>query len=278
MAKRRSLPSSAEISEEVLSKFKAIIVLTDAFCKRHLNEEYVRMCRRLALALARKRPSPLARGSKEVWACGIVRTIGWANVLDDPKGSPYMKLIDIDPKFGVANSTGQGKCMAIKRMFGIGRLDVDWTLPSRLGDNPVVWKVWVNDELVDIRQESREKQEKAFHKGLIPWIPADREEGKVEHEPSEEGKAEDQPSLASVEEDLFGALFGMHQRILALLRQSSLDEEKLNLLSERIKLVIENMTDAMRQSRDLNLTKRLDSAYEEIRSYAEELTCKEGGK
>ena len=91
------------------------------------------MCRRLASALARKRPSPLARGSKEVWACGIVRTIGWANMLDDPKSSPYMKLIDIDPKFGVANSTGQGKCMAIKRMFGIGRLNVDWTLPSRLG-------------------------------------------------------------------------------------------------------------------------------------------------
>ena len=178
MAKRRRLPSSAEISEEILSKFKAIIVLTDTFCKRHLNEEYVKMCRRLTMALARKRPSPLVRGSKEVWACGIVGTIGWANMLDDPKSSPYMKLIDIDPKFGVANSTGHGKCMAIKRMFGIGRLNVDWTLPSRLGDNPVVWKVWINDELVDIRQESRERQEAAFQRGEIPWIPADREESK----------------------------------------------------------------------------------------------------
>jgi hypothetical protein len=54
-------------------------------------------------------------------------------MLDDPKSSPYMKLIDIDPEFGVANSTGQGKSMAIKRMFGIGRLEPDWTLPSRLG-------------------------------------------------------------------------------------------------------------------------------------------------
>ncbi|MEI8376253.1 MAG: DUF6398 domain-containing protein [Planctomycetota bacterium] len=177
MAKQRSLPSSPAISEEILSKFKAIIVLTDAFCKRYLNEEYVKMCRRLAVALTRKRPSPLAGGCKEVWACGIVRTIGWANMLDDPKSSP-MKLIDIDPKFGVANSTGQGKCMAIKRMFGIGRLNVDWTLPSRLGDNPVVWKVWINDELVDIRQESREKQEKVFQRGEIPWIPADRKERK----------------------------------------------------------------------------------------------------
>ena len=156
-----------------MSKFKAIVVLTDAFCKRHLNEEYVKM------SAAGPRPcSKTAHADYpwqgRVWACGIVRTIGWANILDDPSKSPYMKLIDIDPKFGVANSTGQGKCLAIKRMFGIGRLNVDWTLPSRLGDNPVVWKVWVNDELVDIRQESREQQEKAFRKGLIPWIPADR--------------------------------------------------------------------------------------------------------
>jgi hypothetical protein len=118
---------------------------------------------------------PLARGRKEVWACGIVRTIGWVNMLDDPKQSPYMKLIDIDPEFGVAESTGQAKSLAIRRMFGIGRLNPDWTLPSRLGDNPLIWKVEVNGMLVDIRQESRERQEAAFQKGLIPYIPADRE-------------------------------------------------------------------------------------------------------
>ena len=89
MTRKKELPPPAEISDELLSKFKAIVALTDAFCKRHLNDEYVRMCRRLAMALARKRPSPLGRGCKEVWACGIVRTIGWANMLDDPKSSPY---------------------------------------------------------------------------------------------------------------------------------------------------------------------------------------------
>ena len=59
MARRDKSSSSAAISEEVMSKFKAIMVLTDAFCKRYLNEEYVKMCRRLALALVRKRPTPL---------------------------------------------------------------------------------------------------------------------------------------------------------------------------------------------------------------------------
>jgi len=265
MAKRRSLPPSAEISDELLSKFKAIIVLTDAFCKRHLNEEYVRMCRRLAMALARKRPSPLARGSKEVWACGIVRTIGWANMLDDPKSSPYMKLIDIDPKFGVANSTGQGKCMAIKRMFGIGRLNVDWTLPSRLGDNPVVWKVWINDRLVDIRQESREQQEKAFHKGLIPWIPADREEPMAKVAPK--------PDLASFEGNLFGAVFDFYEKAMMLLRQSSLDEEKLKVAGEAISQVFKKVTAEMKRTGNLNLTGPFEAGYEEIRRLVEELSA-----
>jgi len=196
MARRKASPSPATISDEVLSKLKAVIALTDAFCKRHLNEEYVAMCRRLAMALARKQPSLFVRGSREVWACGIVRTIGWANMLDDPKSSPYMKLIDIDPEFGVANSTGQGKSMAIKRMFGIGRLNPDWTLPSRLGINPVVWKVEVNGRLVDIRQESREQQKRAYRKGLIPYIFADREDGRAVDNP------QDEPAVASIEGDL----------------------------------------------------------------------------
>ncbi len=262
MAKRDKSPSSAAISEEVLSKFKAIIILTDAFCRQHLNEEYVKMCRRLALALVRKRPSPLARGRKEVWACGIVRTIGWANMLDDPKKSPYMKLIDIDPKFGVANSTGQGKCMAIKRMFGIGRLNVDWTLPSRLGDNPLVWKVWINDELVDIRQESRERQEAAFQKGEIPYIPADRENPLPK---------DDQPSFASVEEDIFEALAGFQQRVVTMLRQSALDDGTAKVLSRHVKSVIQEITDEMKGSRNFNLAERLESAYEEIQRLVADL-------
>ena len=263
MAKRDKSLSSTTIPEEVLSKFKAIIVLTDAFCKRHLNEEYVKMCRRLALALAQKRPTPLARGMAEVWACGIVRTIGWANMPDDPKSSPYMKLIDIDPEFGIANSTGQGKCMAIKRMFGIGRLNTKWTLPSRLGDNPLVWKVWVNGELVDIRLESREKQEAAFHKGLIPYIPADREKQLT--------KNAEKPDLAS-EEDISEELNGFQQRVMTLLRQSSLDDGMAKVLSRQIKLIIQKITDEMKCSQNFDLTEQLELSYEGMRHLVEDLS------
>ena len=108
MMARRKCFQSTEAPAEARLRYETITGLTDAFCERYLNDEYAMMCRRLATELARKQPTPLKRGRAEVWACGIVPTIGWANMLDDPKSSPSMKLIDIDPEFGVANSTGQG--------------------------------------------------------------------------------------------------------------------------------------------------------------------------
>lgn len=44
-----------------------------------------------------------------------------------------------------------------------------------------------------------------------------------------------QPSLASVEADLFRELFGFHEKTMTLLRQSSLNEEKLKVVVDRIK-------------------------------------------
>ncbi len=151
-----------------------LIEMTDSFCKEFLNEEYAELCRKLATALARKRPSPLLKGKLETWACGIVRTIGWVNYLDDRSQKPHLKLPFIDKAFGVAESTGQGKSKLIRKMFKIRNFDPKWTLPSRMDDNPVVWMLTVNGFLMDIRNAPREAQVVAFEKGLIPYIPADR--------------------------------------------------------------------------------------------------------
>ena len=83
---------TSEVPMAQRERFTEIMDLADDFCEKHLNEEYAEMCRRLTVALARKRPTPLVRGGKEVWACGIVRTIGWANVLDNPKQSAYEEV------------------------------------------------------------------------------------------------------------------------------------------------------------------------------------------
>ena len=154
--------------------YDAIVALTDAFCRAHLDDEYAALCRKLAGILARKRPSPLTRGKPESWASGIVRSVGWANFLGDPSQPHHMRMTDIDEAFGVSEATGSAKSMAIRDLIGIDRLDPEWTLPSRMGDNPLAWMLEVNGLIVDARQMPREFQEGAFRRGLIPYIPADR--------------------------------------------------------------------------------------------------------
>ena len=153
---------------------EVIVGITDQFCREHLNDEYATLCRKRAGNFARKRPSPLLSGRPTTWASGIVRTIGWVNFLDDRTTTPHMKLTAIDKAFGVGESTGQGKSKAIRTMLKIRPFDPEWTLPSRLDDNPMVWTLEVNGFLMDVRNAPRDVQEIALEKGLIPYIPADR--------------------------------------------------------------------------------------------------------
>ena len=169
-AKKKSAGAGTANVKAVL---EAIVGMTDAFCRDHLNDEYAMLCRNLAATLARKRPSPLLRGKLETWAVGIIRTIGWVNFLDDSSQKPHLKLPFIDKAFGVAESTGQGKSKLIRNMLKIRTFDPNWTLPSRLDDNPMVWMVSVNGFIMDIRTAPRELQAEAFERGLIPYIPAD---------------------------------------------------------------------------------------------------------
>ena len=160
--------------------YDAIVALTDAFCREHLNGEYEALCRKLAGALARKRPSPLLGGKPTTWASGIVRTIGWVNYLDDSSRKPHMKLTAIDRAYGVAESTGQGKSKAIRTLLKVRTSDPQWTLPSRMDENPMAWMIEIHGFIVDARRLKREFQEEAFRNGLIPYIPGDRSGDPVE--------------------------------------------------------------------------------------------------
>lgn len=116
---------------------------------------------------------------RESGAVLAMRDVQWppptvVNFLDDSSRKPHLKPPFIDKAFGVAESTGQGKSMLIRRMLKIGTFDPKWTLPSRLHDNPRVWMVSVNGFGMDMRFAPRELQVEAFEKGLIPYIPADR--------------------------------------------------------------------------------------------------------
>jgi hypothetical protein len=163
--------SASSVAKELADQ---LTKMTDAFCRESLNEEYAELCRKLATALARKRPSPLFRGNLATWAAGVVRAIGWANFLHDPSQTPHLKLYSIDEAFGIAESTGAAKLKEIRTMFRMRQFDPKWTLSSKMDDNPMVWMVSVNGFIMDIRAAPRELQVQAFEKGLIPYIPADR--------------------------------------------------------------------------------------------------------
>jgi hypothetical protein len=155
--------------------YDAVTALTDAFCRDHLNEEYRDLARAMAAALCRKRPSPLASGQLRTWACGIVYLLGQINFLSDRASEPYMSMANVRAGFGVSESTASGKARVIADALHAHRFDPAWTLRSVAIQSPLMWMAEVNGLLVDLRDMPREVQEVAYEKGLIPYIPADRE-------------------------------------------------------------------------------------------------------
>lgn len=170
------MAKSERIPKQVRPQYDAIVALIEQVCREHLNEEYAEMGRKLAAKLARKRPSPLLRGKPEIWACGIMHALGTVNFLFDNTNTPYMSAEALSEAFGVKRSTCGNKAATIRKMFKMYQLDPKWTLPSRMDSNPYVWLIQVNGLIVDARALPREIQVIAYEKGLIPYIPADREE------------------------------------------------------------------------------------------------------
>ncbi len=85
-------------------------------------------------------------------------------------------------------------------------------------------------------------------------------------------KPQDSPDVTSLEGGLFGALFGFHEKTITLLRQSSLDDDKLNLVGDRIKQLLGDATAEIERTKNLNLAGALESAYEEVERMVDELS------
>lgn len=165
---------SGKVPKRMQPTFDAIVALTDKFCEDHLNEEYAQLAHQVTAALCRKRPSPLARGRTNIWACGIIYALGFVNFLFDKSSEPYMSAADLCEGFGVSKSSGAAKARAVRDALDMIQLDPNWCLPSKLDDNILVWLISVNGFIVDVRSMPREIQEIAYLKGLIPYIPADK--------------------------------------------------------------------------------------------------------
>ncbi len=165
------ISQSEKVPKHMQGIFDAIVTLTDIFCKTHLDEEYAQLARQATAALCRRRPSPLATGYVETWACGIVYALGSANFLFDKSQTPSMSAGDLCAAFRVSKSTGAAKSKKVRDVLGMGQLDPRWCRPSKLADNPMVWMIMVNGLIVDVRHLPRDLQEAAYARGLIPYLP-----------------------------------------------------------------------------------------------------------
>ena len=56
------------------------------------------------------------------------------------------------------------------------QMDPNWTLPSRLNDNPMAWMVEFDGMVVDARALPLKLQEIAYEKGLIPYIQGKKQD------------------------------------------------------------------------------------------------------
>lgn len=171
-----SQQSAERVPKQMQAKFEEIVSLTDTFCQEHLNDEYAQLCRQLAAALSRKRPSPLATGKVNTWACGIVHALGMVNFLFDPNQTPHMNASEIYQQFGVSQSTGSAKSKQIRDAMGMYQMEPKWCVKSNIDKNPLVWMVSFNGLPIDVRNAPRKIQEEAFRIGLIPYLPENEQD------------------------------------------------------------------------------------------------------
>lgn len=79
-------------------------------------------------------------------------------------------------------------------------------------------------------------------------------------------------NLADLEQDLFGVLFEFHKKTMDLLRNSGLNDDKLESVSKRIKQLLADATAEMKRTKNLNVSEFLDAAYEDVKNMVDELS------
>lgn len=180
--KKKSKGQRKSTEGEFYRRCGEIVRLTDAFCDAHLDENYRELCREMMDELCMG-GFPLDTGRPASWAGGIVHALGWVNFLHDPSTSPHMSSAEVAEGFGLSQGTIAAKSKLIRDELDLIPMDPDWCTPAMLEDNPLVWMLDVDGLAVDVRMMPREVQEEAYRLGLIPYIPADRQEPPSKSDP-----------------------------------------------------------------------------------------------
>ena len=163
--------SSLRAPKALRADVAEIAALIDAVCVEHLDDEYGTLSLRLLAKLARKRPSPLARGERRVWAAAVLYTVGSINFLFDPSQSPHLRSDVLATATGVAKSTMANKSTLIGRTLQLGPLVPELCRRELLAPHPYAWLVEIDGFILDVRALPQPLQDEARRRGLVPsWL------------------------------------------------------------------------------------------------------------
>jgi hypothetical protein len=169
-------PAPLKVPAALRETVDRLLLRIDPFCARHLDDDYRVLIHEAVAALARKRPSPLLTGRDASWCAGVVHAIGAANFLFDATQRPHCSAATIAAHFGVATSTSHNHARKVRDLLKITPFSPRWCLPSLLESSEIPWILEVDGFLRDIRSLPIEVQLQAAAKGLIPYVPALRDQ------------------------------------------------------------------------------------------------------
>lgn len=104
-----------------------IVDLCDAACDRALDPEYQELARRLVARLARKRPSPLARGRPEIWAGGVLYALGQVNYLFSQQATIHRTGDELADAVGAKTKTIAAKATLVRDAIDLREFDPEFT-------------------------------------------------------------------------------------------------------------------------------------------------------
>lgn len=150
--------------------FEEVAGIVDDFCHRHLGDEYAQLSVALTAKLARKRPSPLLRGDRRIWASAVIYALGRVNFLSDPSQTPHLPTEHLARLLGVKQTTMAAKGRVVMDLFGLDHFDTEFCLPSRLASHPTAWLITIDGLLYDARTLPTKIQAELARCRLIPSV------------------------------------------------------------------------------------------------------------
>lgn len=164
-----------KIPKEMQATYDDISKILIEYSRLYLDDDYEQLCLHALEKLCRKRPSPLKSGRINTWAAGIIYAIGSNNFIFDKTQKIHMTAKELVEPLGVASSTASSKAKEIKKMLKIDYFNAEWCLSSEIADNTMLWMVSIDGLLYDARRLPEELQVICYEKGLIPYVPAQKD-------------------------------------------------------------------------------------------------------